>query len=57
MDEIFCRASIANGVRYGEFMREIKKAQSFCGADGIGTDEFVKKLTLLALERYLEDKL
>ncbi len=57
MNEIFYRASIKNGVGYGEFVKEIKKAQKLCGADDIDTDEFVKKLTLIALERYLGDVL
>ena len=57
MNEIFYRASIKNGVSYAEFMRDIKKAQTLCKKDGMPTDEFVKKLTLIALERYLRDSL
>ena len=57
MNEIFYRASIKNGVGYGEFMLDIKKAQRLCGKDGMPPDEFVKKLTLIALERYLEDNI
>ncbi len=55
MNEIFYRAGIKNGVEYDEFLCEIKKAQKLCGAEDIDTDEFVKKLTLIALERYLRD--
>ncbi len=57
MNESFYRASIKNGVSYGEFVREIKKAQALCGQSDMPTDEFVKKLTLIALERYFEDNL
>ena len=57
MNKIFYRASIKNGVGYGEFMREIKKAQRLCGKESMPPDEFVKKLTLIALERYLGDNL
>ena len=56
MNEIFYRASVENGVGYHEFLAEIKKAQKLCG-DKSPTDEFVKKLTLIALERYLRENL
>jgi len=57
MNEIFYRASVKNGVHYSEFMSEIKKAQMLCGDDSIDVGEFVKKLTVMAIERYLEDNL
>ncbi len=57
MNEIFYRASNKHGISYGEFVRDIKKAQSLCGAEQMATDEFVKKITIMALERYLEDNL
>ncbi len=55
MNDIFLRASIKNGVSCAEFVREIKKAQALCGTEDMPTDEFVKKLTLIALERYFEE--
>ena len=57
MNEIFLNAGLKNNISRGELVREIKKAQKLCGADGISTDEFIKRITLLALERYLEDNL
>ncbi len=55
MNEILYRASVMVGVPYDEFVAEIKKAQKLVGAQDLETDEFVKKLTLLALERYIGD--
>lgn len=57
MNEIFYRASVKNGISYGELVRDIKKAQSLCGQGDMAADEFVKKITLIALERYLKDNL
>ena len=57
MNEIFYNVSLNHGISYGEFVREIKKAQAYCGEDNLSVDEFVKKLTLMALERYAKDNL
>ena len=57
MNDIFYRVSLKYGIGYGELVREIKKAQVLCGEGDIPADEFIKKLTLVALERYVEDRL